>query len=548
MSRIQLLLISLIAGLLPLAAADEFDQLLAEVDPPARFADHQPQFAVEETERSFQFSDGEQTWRFWVITDGDRVIGYMPQTGFHGGWLYLLTHDPAQAPSELVLPSERFHIDTAPGISFRTDHFLPGKNWNQGDQSSWTVSDDGSCLTLERSFAGTLQGNKWELNTSKNPLTVDHHGTFVLSCHPQLGYVIEATWDTAVDKPKDLGQYVSLYPPDMSNPWVTEGIHERVMTCPTGGGYLGHANNHAAIDKSDNDKGRWDLRDGGFTAYLDEDGGWSWAMTLAGASARLGVCNVHADQDLHVRWPSDLAAGDDGLYRHQIQARQLRMPPEMTAKVWEQTPVMFDDHHIVVIGLGETVDFEDQPLNMATPRIGMAFGGNQPTIATEHTRSGEKSLLVKGTLWPTVPQVVLKPDTTYRISGWYQVLPASEADLAKLKEKHADDQAKARKNWEKQVRKAKKKDREIPPEPEETPFVAPEEATAHITAHLYRWTPHNIGDRLIEQVTTSAGEGDWQEVELTFTTPAWGPFVDIRFVCAGGGTAYLDDFAIVEVE
>lgn len=120
-------------------------------------------------------------------------------------------------------------------------------------------------------------------------------------------------------------------------------------------------------------------------------------------------------------------------------------------------------------------------------------------------------------------------------------------DIEALKARHASSHKRALASHAKKVRRAKKKGLPIPPEPQPKPWVEPGPPQAHITAHLYKWTPHNIGDRLIPQTTNKANVGDWQKVELEFTAPEWGPFVDIRFVVSGGGSAHLDDFALLEL-
>lgn len=235
--------------------AGEIAALLESQAAPARFGEHRASFRISEAQHTFIFSNGPQTWDFYVIHDGDRVVGYLPKKGFHGGSIYLYSHDPSQAPKKLTLPSERAHIDTALGLSFSTDHFLPTKNMHEGDQSEWKVIEEGRKIQLIRRFSGELKTYKWELDTRKKPLQVDHTGTFTISVDPQCGYVIDATWDTALNRTDNLGQYVSLYPQDMSNPWVTEGIHQRVVVTPVGDEkYRAHANNHPSIHHSDDDK------------------------------------------------------------------------------------------------------------------------------------------------------------------------------------------------------------------------------------------------------------------------------------------------------
>jgi hypothetical protein len=45
-----------------------------------------------------------------------------------------------------------------------------------------------------------------------------------------------------------------------------------------------------------------------------------------------------------------------------------------------------------------------------------------------------------------------------------------------------------------------------------------------------------------------ATAGQWKRISLTFTTPKWDPYIDLRFVAAGKGKAYFDDFSIKAIK
>ncbi len=537
-------------------APDELDALLAEVKPPARFASHKPRFSVTEGEHTFIGKDGPETWKFCFLKDGDRFIGYMPKSGFHGGTIYLLSHDPAAAVTAVPLPGERFHIDSAHGIAFRADQFTPDENgskqWNVKDQSAWTVEADGAELLLTRKFTGKHVFRKWEHSSPKGDkegIAVDHVGTFRLRCHPQYGYTIDAEWRTGL-KPVITGQYVSLMPPSLSNPWMGEVLHQRVALCSAKEpGWTGHANNHYAIDVCDSDRELWTLRDGGFVTYLDRKQGWSWTQTLAGGAAALGVCNVHADQDLCVQWPKDLKPADNGLTYHTVRVRQMRLPPEMTQRIWDGMKLRWTDAPIVVLPLGKVCDFEDQPLTSGVNAIGLTFvKGAVPPIATDVGHSGKRSMVVKGLVWPNLPQAVLKPKVRYRLEGWYLVKEATADDRAALKAAFLAKAEKDRKSYDAKVAKAAKDGKPAPAPWVEPVWQEPGPAAASISADFYQWSPHNAGDFTLRQGTGEVKAGpDWQQVWIEFDSPAWGPFADVRFTCSNGGTAYLDDFCLREV-
>ena len=76
----------------------------------------------------------------------------------------------------------------------------------------------------------------------------------------------------------------------------------------------------------------------------------------------------------------------------------------------------------------------------------------------------------------------------------------------------------------------------------------PAEPEFHIKADYYEWSPY--ADKMVEmQMTNKAKpEGDdWQHVVLDFTTPKWGPFLNLTFV-SKNCTAYGDDFCLAPVE
>ncbi len=370
-----ILLILLAVGLTVQARGDEVSALLKELKVPARFADHKARFSVEQREFTFEQLNGPEKQDFWVIKDGDRYVGVVPFNGFHGGTIYVLTHDPAQAPAELPMPTERWHIDTAIGSALRTDAMLPTKDWNKGDVSEWKIGDGGATLTLVRKFNGVASPDKWE-DSKRKDVRIDTINTFVLRVDPVLGYVVDATWDTANNPAPNDHQYCSLMPAGLSDPWPGKEPGTRVVTSPRNqAGYLGHYQNHAAIGMSGGPMGNAGCREGGFAAYLNERTGWSPMLSLLTGTARYSICNVHADLDFIVTWPKDLAADADGMKRYKVQMRWGWLPPEVTRHVWDKMDLLFKDGRTVIIGVGTVEDFESEPSSLATGKRGMTFTG-----------------------------------------------------------------------------------------------------------------------------------------------------------------------------
>jgi hypothetical protein len=69
--------------------ADEVDDLVSKLEPPARFQAHVPRWSVRKAEFTFAFMDGPQTWPFWVVMDGEGHVALIPTVGFHTGTIYV---------------------------------------------------------------------------------------------------------------------------------------------------------------------------------------------------------------------------------------------------------------------------------------------------------------------------------------------------------------------------------------------------------------------------------------------------------------------------
>ena len=407
----------------------EIQKLVDELKPPARFKDYKAQFSYEKINVSFEHKNGPEAMDMWIIRDNGKVAAVMPTAGFHGGWLYLQTWDPAQTKAELNLPKERWHCDTQVGASIRTEHFMPSKKWGGGESNAWYVVDNGEKLVLVRTMKGDVNINEWEM---KYKGKVDDVSTFVLRVDPVFGYVGDATWETGMNPALKSIQYCSLYPPYISNPWVE--THEMVVVSPIGStGYQAHFNNHAAVGKF-----RGSCRNGGLAAYLNTKTGWSVAMPAIGGDAGLDVCNVHADQDFIVQWPTNLVADADGFTRFTYQTRLCWLPPELTKYLREKADIAFKDGRCVIIPVGKLEDFENQPASVASMKPGLTFTEwPGATISDTEAHSGKKSLLVHGRVWPNLPQLVLKPSQKYRISAWIKVVPPTAEQKEKAKKDFA---------------------------------------------------------------------------------------------------------------
>jgi hypothetical protein len=243
-------------------------------------------------------------------------------------------------------------------------------------------------------------------------------------------------------------------------------------------------------------------------------------------------------------------ADANGMKRLKVQMRWGWLPPEVTKLVGDKMDVMFKGGQTVIIGLGAVENFEGEPSSTTSGKRGMTFtgGGANVPIVTGDAHSGNKAMQVRGLVWPNLPQLVLKPNTKYRLSAWIKVLPATAEEKQAMRDAWPKKVEEMRKAHEKKIAKLKKDGKES----EITEFVEPayEEpgpAEGYISGNYYEWTPHS-GQWVLKQETNHVKEGEgWKEVSLEFTTPKWGPFIDPRFVSTNGGTALVDDFLLIPV-
>ncbi len=523
----------LVGGIIPAGRADEVDDLVTKLKPEVRFRDHTPDFSVEK--KTFTFHQmptennpsGKTQWPFWVIKDGRKHVAIVCIKGFHSGTVYLLTHDPTKASTKLEMPTERWHIDTAIGSEIRTDCFIPPSEGDKDKTYDW--SKGGETLTLVRRFKGKAKYYKWpNAHRRKMDQTIDTTNTIVLRCDPVFGYVVEATFDSKAKPIPRRIEYVSAAPAGRYSLWPgTETCYRTAITPEGEKGYSGYYLNLAAIDLCDNNRKKFRCRDGGFASFLNDKTGWSPTTTLDGGVANLVVCNAHADVDFDVQWPKVKPDGQ-GMGHLVVKHRLLFLPPKLTRHVWDRMEVRFKDLRKVAIRLGDTETFEDQPLPLTTRVRGLSFAGPGPKITTDDAHSGKRSMVVDGRVWPNLPQIALKPNTRYHMEAWIKVTPWSETQ----KKQHLE-----------KIRKDNLKREEKGKPLREVPDIDDLKARAYIRGDFYQWTPHSP-DRAKRQQTSDAlpGKG-WQKVTLDFTTPRWGPFIDVVFVCENG-TALVDDFVL----
>jgi hypothetical protein len=476
-----------------LARADDIDSLAAKVRPPERYKDYRADFRVEVRHFAFHQANGAVEERdLPVVLDGPKVVALL-----RSGDINLIARSPDLAKTTLDITIGRYHLDTMLGPS------LPTWQWLKPVKVHGAIYAEGEATIAPE--------DRWEgggrtlafVRELKAPPEAHVLHRFTFSVDPVFGYRIDGRYDAGlkeVPEGKARAFTSGTFCPGCYTVWPETAVYDRtVITVPGVEGFIGYANNLLNMDRFDGDRRRTTWRKDGFIAYLDPKTGWSVVRTRdsQGGEPAMPICNAHNDFHVHIPLEDAYARAADGLYHLAFHHRLMALPPEMTKYIWDhmQMPTMGGPG--VFIRFGRVEDFEDQPIPLDRPTRGLCWTSGGPSISTDEAHSGNKSLFLKSTSWPNLPQVSLKPNSTYRLEAWFKV----------------EGQG----------------------------------ARAYMKGDFYEWSPHT-GKMLVLQQTSpvEAGQG-WQRSFLEFTTPAWDPFINIKFVVEGGGTAWLDDFNLIRL-
>ena len=510
-----------------LAPGDEIDALEGTVKPTARFAGYRPRWRVEN--RTFTFKHYRRTETkdyFKVVLDGDKVVALA-----RSGDVLLIARTPATARTRLDMPVERLHLDNLLGPSLPTWQFI--KKVKTHGSIYETLGD--KALPKEWWEAGP--SHLAHVRTQALPeYRVEARFTFTVD--PVYGYRVDAVRDVFYARKPEPGKIkvgLGSFCPGCYVPWERAAVYDRTAWTPIAGGIQGWANNLVCMDRCDGNKKAFAWRDGGFITYLPARDGWSPCFTRkdgTGNTPPLALCNAH--NDFHIKIViGELPKLDNGRYHFHAVHRLLSLPPEMTARVWDRVQLIQQGRSAVIIKIGTLEDFERQPVPLAEPARGLVWTSGGPRLVQGIAHSGKKSILIRGRAWPNLPQVSLRPKVRYRLEAWLKVVPWTAEQVAAARQKD-------------ESRRAKLAERSKPLPPKvDWDHLRPR---AYLSGDLYEWSPHS-GTMLVKQKTPAAAADTdgWQHVALDFTSPDWGPFINIAFH-AEHCDAYLDDFALREVE
>jgi hypothetical protein len=537
-------------------SADEIDKLVEEVKPPARFKDYQPKFSI----KAVELRGCDQTKRLFggrllkarpdlptvvtiitkthMLLDGDRYVGML-----RDGCFTWFTGSPAENVNELIhldnwIYQRSFDIDFPLGPTLK--HWTQA--WDEGTSKVRieagkvyidTPSPDARIENGTVSFAWTERAAPGAPTTSvtqphKDPAAAappsakaEHRA--VVRVDPVLGYVVEhevkyesnfVRLEARGGEPSFSVDYGSFFPHGNTNPWPkyqSRYSYAWQFYTPAPQGDVASGNrfgvwraNGVSIDNVRRTKHCF-VQGNGLVGYLKNPAGWGLALTKSENPQHHSTAVCPAYGEFYMSGPLPKQPDKDGFYRLHVKRRCTGIPPEICDFILKSAPVRFDGQKALQIRLtGE--DFEDQPLPFTTQANGIAYRwpSHPAQLSDQVAHTGRRSLQVKGVPWETIttsfpqkeaPPARFDPNTRYRLECWIKVEGAGTEAFVSI---HMIGQTR--------------------------------DASA-----INRWRS--------ESVTA----GDWRKVSYQVTMPPDGLAVILGFVCAGGGTAWFDDFKLEEI-
>lgn len=481
--------------------------LLTQLNVPDRFAGHVPDFAVEQRDLQCMGPNGPYTETVHLITDHGKLVAIY--SGRPQIRVMPVTPHTAQPLADWV-PPVRYHNATTTGARMTTIPWLTAWAYT-GTEKGHRFEGGGKTLTFV----------EWQRWAPGNPTGATGYAEyrFTFDVDPKLGYVVRGDFVVQLDqRPIKKGQpiskfeYTNLLNGEMSRVWPGEWRYDRTAYTPADGDkFAGHAfagwfNNVFAAELSDDRPVK--LRSGGFISFIDDDD-WSPALsTFADYAPSLQTCNVWQDQHNHLSFPDE--PNHPNGYELRWTSRFQYLPPELSRHIADTMAMDdFGGRREVMIRIGQTEDFEDQPLPLATTRT-RGISGHGLRIGTDVARSGSRSLVYtagnpegekshyrnRGEFL-FLPQITLQAGHRYRIEAYARV---TEPDT-----------------------------------------------TARITADLYEWTPHDPARLKQQETNAAATPNEWVLIELDFTAPNYDAYLDLRFMQSGKGKVYYDDFKLEDL-
>ena len=541
------LLAALFAGTVPCqpARGDEIDQLVKKLSLRRRWQGYKPRF--HHTTHTFTFEDpGRSVKRTWRLAmDGPRYVGLMPDDH-----IQLLGLTVGTAPTKYIPPA-RYLPELFLGPVMTTGSLIPHKVQYRLDGSSNIMRSDslgvgGSSLTLTR------------VSPRGNVLVIKK---YTFSVDEQLGYMITADVTVTFRRPNPATKQLTtdLECSGSFQPWPDQWVYDATVLTPGGTNEIaGYSNNTAAMlrlaaasDRSAGDEAPvaadrtgpapLTLRDGGFVAWLHRENSWSpcRSFTGLGRDANMTLDPTTNRLRLTVEIPPEFNNDPNRIRRiWKFRERQFTLPPEMTEHLRRQAKSLMPAGGGLVLRIGQTEDFEDQPIAYAKPIRGPAWSEKAaPKLLTDRGASGKKCLLIDGPPQVNVPwtkvapdfqRVLLQPDTKYVIEATMKVRDFSRESRQGYRDA-----------YDKHVRKIKEQELETPDFQPLLPH-----AQAYVLATLISSPTSHMGPLARHKTTLATAENPaWQKLRAEFTTPDSYTYLHLSFVCHSG-SAMLDDLTV----
>ncbi|MCC5828173.1 MAG: hypothetical protein JJU36_01880 [Phycisphaeraceae bacterium] len=492
------------------AGPNELERLIRIVDPPARFADHKPDFHVREIAHTYywwqrgehgpELKPNKTTLR--VIFDGDRPIGFL-----HG---HFFARYPGADTSNVI--NDTFH-PVHHRIGTEVPDGSPVDRYRDEVHAGREITVTGTGRALQY----TVVRGGWPRQPDA---TFGARSDITLRVDPVLGYVFERRTQWRIDRdyvdnsgrPDSFGAggwysggVTSIWPDEIS--YAYTGVAGPRKPDAEGPRYTTWSNNSESMFRRNHPE----IAARGFVAYLRDRQGWGLLATHEmDRPTRYNKCPIWGGIHMHTPLVEEQRNG----YRFgEYRQRMVTLPPEIVEYIIADSRIVQGHGHTILVRVdGE--DFEDQPLPVSTTERGFQPEHNTPArhrISTEYARSGTRSLEVEGI--PAQRFVAhrffprdrahtrMLPNRTYRMECWVKVV---------------GDDTEA--------------------------FVIPTPGLGFTPQQLV--DGKGTGTARTESVL--AGEG-WRKVSAQFTGARHGTPLNVHFVVLGEGKGYFDDFRIYRV-
>lgn len=437
----------------PESAQEAIMLIQEQARPPARFAQHIPQFHAQR--RTMAVAGGPKTRDLVVVFDGERAVGIWGQGKRQ--WdrrFHLLTHRPGQGLDAAGLAAHlKRHL-----CSFGYDA-LWAEDGLAFSVGPWVPSAEFEPERIETILGPA--GTTWEAQEwiSLGPEAGSQHARLMLHCDPVHGYVAEVT--VSLDLAGEMAakrKGLMLFTPTIASiqdAWPGRSHHvATVWTTPRDVGptgqqfptFCGYPLNAAAV------RGRQaDVGPGGCALFLTpdrtdgEDGPWSTCVTSSGRFG-FGPCPLMLEATIGM--PAPPLVGGRLQYHQRFTYHAI--PPEMSRRIWktcvlsgvdERTIQSFarlgiavnpQQPQAILLPLGVLEDFTHQPRDMTTFQRGIITPGR---IEAQTGRDGGPCLRIDRTMTladsPLYPKIRLAPSSRYRLRAWAKAThPEASAALS----------------------------------------------------------------------------------------------------------------------